>query len=225
MRAARAYPTPRPCRASEFAYAALVIVVWLRRDLRLADNPALADAAGRGVVVPVFVLDPRLLGRSERRDAWMAATLAALDHDLRARGARLIVRRGDAVAELVRVARELPDHVGTLPLPPLPLGLPPAGEPAAQRALSARRADASTRTLTACGAGCPSSVRPDRSTSTRPGKPEMSRVIRRPSSSWPPRGGEPSLRSAARRPRDCHERRRRRAQRRSPTAPHANRPS
>jgi deoxyribodipyrimidine photo-lyase len=51
-----------------------VIVVWLRRDLRLADNPALADAAGRGVVVPVFVLDPRLLGRSERRDAWMAAS-------------------------------------------------------------------------------------------------------------------------------------------------------
>jgi deoxyribodipyrimidine photolyase len=45
-----------------------VIVVWLRRDLRLADNPALADAAARGAVVPVFVLDPRLLGRSERRD-------------------------------------------------------------------------------------------------------------------------------------------------------------
>jgi deoxyribodipyrimidine photo-lyase len=83
-----------------------VIVVWLRRDLRLADNPALAAAAVRGAVVPVFVLDPRLLGRSERRDAWIAATLAALDHDLRARGARLIVRRGDVAAELVRVARE-----------------------------------------------------------------------------------------------------------------------
>ena len=46
-----------------------MIVVWLRRDLRLADNPALAAAAARGPVVPVFVLDPRLLGRAERREA------------------------------------------------------------------------------------------------------------------------------------------------------------
>jgi deoxyribodipyrimidine photo-lyase len=83
-----------------------VIVVWLRRDLRLADHPALAEAAARGPVVPVFVVDPRLQGRSERRDAWIAAALRALDADLRRRGARLIVRRGEPAAELVRVARE-----------------------------------------------------------------------------------------------------------------------
>ncbi|MST32752.1 hypothetical protein GHK86_08460, partial [Acidimicrobiaceae bacterium USS-CC1] len=33
---------------------------WVRRDLRLADNPALAAAADAGVVLPVFVLDDRL---------------------------------------------------------------------------------------------------------------------------------------------------------------------
>jgi deoxyribodipyrimidine photo-lyase len=82
-----------------------VIVVWLRRDLRLADQPALAEAAARGPVVPVFVVDPRLHGRAERREAWIAATLAALDADLRRRGAGLIVRRGEPAAELVRVAR------------------------------------------------------------------------------------------------------------------------
>lgn len=84
-----------------------MIVVWLRRDLRLADNPALADAAARGAIVPVFVLDPRLRGRSERRDAWFAATLAALDRQLRLHGARLVIRRGDPIGELVQVAREV----------------------------------------------------------------------------------------------------------------------
>jgi len=83
-----------------------VNLVWFRRDLRLADHPALAEAAARGPVVPVFVLDPGLLGRSPRRDAWIAATLAALDDGLRARGARLIVRHGEPAAELVRLARE-----------------------------------------------------------------------------------------------------------------------
>jgi deoxyribodipyrimidine photo-lyase len=83
-----------------------VNVVWFRRDVRLADHPALTEASTRGPVLPVFVLDPRLLGRSDRRDAWMLASLNALDADLRARGGRLIVRRGEPVAELVRVARE-----------------------------------------------------------------------------------------------------------------------
>jgi deoxyribodipyrimidine photo-lyase len=83
-----------------------VILVWFRRDLRVADHPALADAAARGPVLPVFVLDPRLLGRSPRRDAWIGATLAALDTELRALGARLTLRRGEPAAELVRLARE-----------------------------------------------------------------------------------------------------------------------
>jgi deoxyribodipyrimidine photo-lyase len=83
-----------------------VIVVWFRRDLRLGDHPALAEAAARGPVVPVFVLDPALLGRAPRREAWIVATLAALDADLRARAARLIVRRGQPADELVRLARE-----------------------------------------------------------------------------------------------------------------------
>ena len=37
-------------------------VMWFRRDLRLRDHPALTDALGRhDAVVPLFVLDPRLL--------------------------------------------------------------------------------------------------------------------------------------------------------------------
>jgi deoxyribodipyrimidine photo-lyase len=83
-----------------------VILVWLRRDHRLADNPALSAAAAVGPVVPVFVLDPRLLGRAERREAWMLATLAALDESLRRGGARIVLRQGEPAAELLRLARE-----------------------------------------------------------------------------------------------------------------------
>jgi len=37
-------------------------VMWFRRDLRLADNPALVTAlANHADVVPLFVLDPALL--------------------------------------------------------------------------------------------------------------------------------------------------------------------
>jgi deoxyribodipyrimidine photo-lyase len=73
---------------------------WIRRDVRLHDNPALARAlAGGGPVVPVFVLDPVLLGgrhhgKAARRRGFLVGGLRALDGDLRARGARLVVRSG-----------------------------------------------------------------------------------------------------------------------------------
>ena len=39
------------------------IIVWLRRDLRLADHPALdASAASGAPVVPVYVLDDETPG-------------------------------------------------------------------------------------------------------------------------------------------------------------------
>jgi deoxyribodipyrimidine photo-lyase len=82
-------------------------IVWFRRDLRVDDNAALARAAARGPVVPLFVLDPRLIrGRAPRREAWLSANLAALDARLREAGAGLLVRRGDPRAEVPRAARE-----------------------------------------------------------------------------------------------------------------------
>ena len=45
-----------------------IAIHWFRRDLRLADNPALAAAAAKGTVVPVVVLDPETeaLGSASR---------------------------------------------------------------------------------------------------------------------------------------------------------------
>lgn len=73
-------------------------LVWFRRDLRLDDNPAWAAAtSGCRAVVPLFVLDPRLLDRAGPfRRRQLLANLQALDYDLfeRAEG-RLLVRIGD----------------------------------------------------------------------------------------------------------------------------------
>jgi deoxyribodipyrimidine photo-lyase len=84
---------------------------WIRRDLRLSDNQALAAALEQaGRVIPVFIYD------SERRRAdaapgskplaFLAEGLRRLDDDLRARGSRLTVRAGDPAAELARLVAE-----------------------------------------------------------------------------------------------------------------------
>jgi len=78
-------------------------VMWFRRDLRLADNPALVDACADGAVLPLFVLDPALWGPSGAvRRAYLCASL----RDLRDR-VPLSVVRGDPVRRVVRAAREV----------------------------------------------------------------------------------------------------------------------
>ena len=70
-------------------------VVWFRQDLRLRDNPALAAAAARGPVLPVFILDdvtpgPWRWGAASRW--WLHHSLAALRRDI----GQLTLLRGDA---------------------------------------------------------------------------------------------------------------------------------
>src|SRR5881275_131409 len=61
-------------------------IVWFRQDLRIRDNPALAAAAARGPVLPVFILDDgasapvRALGGASRW--WLHHSLVALREDL-----------------------------------------------------------------------------------------------------------------------------------------------
>ena len=79
-------------------------VLWFRRDLRLADHPALVAAAAAGPVVPLFVLDPALLGPAGGpRTVFLFRCLRALDESL---GGRLVVRTGDPVDVVAQVASE-----------------------------------------------------------------------------------------------------------------------
>ncbi len=75
------------------------VILWFRQDLRLADNPALADAVRGGVVLPVFIHDPETAGAWSPGGAgrwWLHHSLASLAASLAARGSRLILRRGPA---------------------------------------------------------------------------------------------------------------------------------
>jgi deoxyribodipyrimidine photo-lyase len=82
--------------------------MWFRRDLRMGDNPALLEASADGPVLPLFVLDPALWGPAgPSRRAYLGASLAALDGQLRERGTRLSVLRGDPVRCVVRAAKEV----------------------------------------------------------------------------------------------------------------------
>ncbi len=73
------------------------VILWLRRDLRLADQPALVAACAAGTVIPVYVLDDetaahRRMGGASRW--WLHHSLAALGDALATKGSRLILRRG-----------------------------------------------------------------------------------------------------------------------------------
>jgi deoxyribodipyrimidine photo-lyase len=83
---------------------------WIRRDLRIEDNQALASAIqSTERVIPTFVLDPTLMrdpSRSEKREAFLLAGLRQLDQDLRARGSRLILRQGPPEEAIAAVAAD-----------------------------------------------------------------------------------------------------------------------
>ena len=73
-------------------------IAWFRRDLRVHDHPALSaalDEADR--ILPVFVLDDRLLGGrfpSPPRAWFLRRSLEELRAALRERGGDLVIRRG-----------------------------------------------------------------------------------------------------------------------------------
>jgi deoxyribodipyrimidine photo-lyase len=98
-----------PAAQVEFA-ADAPIIVWFRRDLRLADNPALAAAVATGrPVFSLYVLDetPGLRAPGAASLWWLDKSLKALGRDLQALGARLILRRGRAGEILRELAREV----------------------------------------------------------------------------------------------------------------------
>jgi deoxyribodipyrimidine photo-lyase len=81
-------------------------ILWLRRDLRLSDHEALTDAAARGPVVPVFILDPETEALGAAPKWRLGLSLAALARDLARAGSRLILRRGPALPVLTALAAE-----------------------------------------------------------------------------------------------------------------------
>ncbi|WP_246227223.1 deoxyribodipyrimidine photo-lyase [Propioniciclava coleopterorum] len=85
----------------------MTAVLWLRRDLRRADLPALAAAHGRasgGEVAVCVALDPGDEARGAAPRAWWAATLLALRETYEG---RLTLLEGDPAEALVAFAARL----------------------------------------------------------------------------------------------------------------------
>lgn len=84
-------------------------IVWLRRDLRVEDNPALAAGVRGGTVIVVFVWAPEeeglyYPGRVSRW--WLKQSLAHLDSSLRSLGASLVIKRStDTVSCLLEIVK------------------------------------------------------------------------------------------------------------------------
>ena len=84
-------------------------IVWLRRDLRLADQPAFHAAAEAGPVIPVYVLDQDRAGDHAYGAAslvWLHYSLEDLNKSLGSRRSQIVLRKGDAPQILAALADE-----------------------------------------------------------------------------------------------------------------------
>ncbi len=91
-------------------------VVWFRDDLRVSDNPVLADAVDRAdTVVPLYVFDPRRRAQSEygpaklgpHRARFRRESLQDLRDSLRERDGDLILREGRVDTVVPELAAEV----------------------------------------------------------------------------------------------------------------------
>ncbi|HXJ75682.1 MAG TPA: deoxyribodipyrimidine photo-lyase, partial [Candidatus Dormibacteraeota bacterium] len=85
-------------------------LLWLRNDLRLADNPALQMAIQDGrPVLPVFIWAPEEENPWAPGGAskwWLHQSLRALEAGLRSLGSRLILRAGASLTTLQSLVKE-----------------------------------------------------------------------------------------------------------------------
>ena len=79
------------------------LILWFRRDLRLADHPMLAAAVATGhPLIPLFILDPETEAQGAAPLWRLGLAVESFATTLALQGSRLILRRGDAMTEIGR---------------------------------------------------------------------------------------------------------------------------
>ncbi len=81
-------------------------IYWVRRDLRLSDNPALVAACASGAVIPVFICDEVVEAQGAAPKWRLGLGVEAFSEALEEVGSRLILRRGTALDTLRAVIAE-----------------------------------------------------------------------------------------------------------------------
>ena len=88
----------------------MTTLLWFRRDLRLADNPALDAAVAIGrPVIPVYICDDADAGEWSPGGAsrwWLHGSLSALSSAIEERGNRLILKTGPAASVISKLLSE-----------------------------------------------------------------------------------------------------------------------
>ena len=83
-------------------------IVWFRQDLRLADNPALAQALSENThVIPLYIIDenlPELIGHAQQ--AWLKDVLKKLAHEFKQQKLDFIIKTGDPLKILMEMASQ-----------------------------------------------------------------------------------------------------------------------
>lgn len=76
-----------------------IAIHWFRQDLRIADNPALTNAAHHACVLPIYILDDKNSGEYQQKGSasrwWLHHSLCSLNLSL---AGQLSVYRGDPIA-------------------------------------------------------------------------------------------------------------------------------
>lgn len=86
-----------------------VHIVWFKRDLRVADHAPLTEAAARGPVLPLYIVEPDVIRADDfdpRHWRFIRDSLIELRDRLGKLGQPLVVRIGDAVTVLESLAAE-----------------------------------------------------------------------------------------------------------------------
>lgn len=85
-------------------------IFWFRRDLRLSDNVAFANAlAGQNKVIPLFIFDTNILDELPRNDArvnFIYKELKKLDVELQKHGSAILVKHGDPLKVWKEISEE-----------------------------------------------------------------------------------------------------------------------
>jgi deoxyribodipyrimidine photo-lyase len=84
------------------------VIWWIRRDIRINQNPTLRAAIQSGLpVIPLFILDPFLLTEpATNRQHFLLEALQTLDLDLQSIGNKLLIRRGKPLDVLQTLINE-----------------------------------------------------------------------------------------------------------------------
>ena len=81
------------------------VLLWFRRNLRLADNAALTAAADSGSpIIPVYFVDEQEPGSAGRW--WLEHSLVSLDRTLRDMGGSLVIRSGSPQQVLAEICAQ-----------------------------------------------------------------------------------------------------------------------